>query len=521
MKKRLIQSKARLSLSVKILNSFFLYLFVACILLITPNELRAQRLLALQWEIPQDQNEAIRQLNRFQEIGFTVLEIEQLPSDRVWSQIEESGFTIYGAVPVRFPTVETFAKPDSRLVSTIEEYANAYLQQSSVTAINLFEYGQITEPAFLEALQPYISQIKNSRETGITVYARTSRLHSISLPPLDAYTYELQVDAGNYNQLTVPEPTDRISGFYYMPSEQIDDLITPFKNFFEATSAHRNVPIFLKAGWLFQILERYPSFGNTLTGLSKEVDPVFPLPNESIPEQEQSTTIPLILLFIWGSFALHYSGSPLYRKSLFRYFTSHSFFVDDIYRRHIRSVLPAFIIILQNAFLIAICVYALYETLFNSLGQEALFYHFKWLSFFGNNLLSIFLLAFSITLILSFLLILWLYFSNKSLTNISQVATLYSWPLQLNLIITTILVPIYISGGNTFTIILLSLSAIAVYLASFVFASADTVRFMRSKKGLFLFGTAGIYIGLLTLAIISVAVSNHFNEVISLALSLS
>ncbi len=489
-------------------------------LLATTPDIKAQRQLALQWEIPQDQDEAVRQLKRFREIGFTILEIDQVPSGEIWNQIENSGFTVYGAVPIRFPTIQTFAKPDSQLISTIEQYANSYLKQPSVTAVRFFEYGQITEPEFLEAIRPYVQQVKNSSENDITVYAKTARLQSIALPPLDTYIYELQVQADNFDQLTIPEPTDRISGFYYNPSGQVDDLVTPFKNIIEATSAHKDVPVFLNSQWLLQILGHYPSFANTLTSISSESDPIFPLPDETIPEPEQSTTIPLILLLVWGSFALHYSGSPLYRKSLFRYFTSHSFFVDDIYRRHIRSVLPAFIILMQNALLIAICIYAVFDTLFTPLGQDALFYHLKWFTFYGYSSLSIFLLAFSITVTLSFLLILWLYFSNKSLTNISQVATLYSWPLQLNLIITTILVPVYISDGNAFTITLLSLFAIVIFLSSFVFASADTVRFMRSKKGLFLFGTAGIYIALLTLGVISLAVSDYFNEVIFLALSL-
>lgn len=520
MKKQSIQSNGSTTLGNKILNKLLLYFFAILLLLAATTELKAQRQLALQWEIPQNQDEAIQQLQRFREIGFTTLEIEQVPSEEVWNQIENSGFTVYGAFPIRFPTLQTFAKPDSQFISTIEQYANFYLQQTSVTAVRLFEYGQITDPEFLEAIQPYVKQIKKLSKGEIKVYAKTARPQSIALPPLDSYTYELQVNAYNFDQLIIPEPTERINGFYYKPSGQVDVLVTPFKNVIEATSAHKNIPVFLESQWVLQILERYPSFASTLSSISTESDPIFPLPDETIPEPEQSTTIPLILLLIWGSFALHYSGSPLYRKSLFRYFTSHSFFVDDIYRRHIRSVLPAFIIIMQNAFLVAICIYALFDVLFTQLGEDALFYHLKWFTFFGYSSFSIFLLAFSIIAILSFLLILWLYFSNKALTNLSQVATLYSWPLQLNLIVATILVPVYIAGGNAFTITVLALFAIVIFLSSFVFASADTVRFMRSKKGLFIFGTAGIYIALLTLVVISLTVSDNFNEVISLAISL-
>lgn len=495
------------------------FLLTLLLLFVINNAGFAQRQLAVHWEIPESQSEASRQLQKLHNSGISILEIDQIPSESTWRQIEELDFSVYAAIPIRFPTQQTFAEPDSSLIEKVETFSSSYGQQASVSSIRLFAYGQITEPEFLEALRPYIRQLKSFANTDI--YALSAHLPSEALLPLDFYIYELEVTPENYNQLVIPEPTNKLRGFSYKPTEELGDLITPFKNIIDATSEYPDLPVFMDSGWLFPILEQYPDFERTLSALADEKDPVFPLPTETIPEPSQSIAIPILLLAIWGIFAIHYSGSPLYRKSLFRYFTSHNFFVDDIFRRHIRTSLPSIIIICQNALLLAICFYALFESLFSRLGREALLHHYPWLLFFGNTSISIFLFTFCTIFLLSFIFILWLYFSNKAFTNISQVATLYSWPLQLNLVITTILVPVYMAGNNAFIITILTFMALAVFVISFVLASIDTLKYMRSRKGLFLLGTTGIYIVLLVGIVSFLVASEGFWEVISLSLSLS
>ena len=241
------------------------------------------------------------------------------------------------------------------------------------------------------------------------------------------------------------------------------------------------------------MLEKHQQLGSNLHSLATGEKSIFPLPQESIPSPTQPSLPIIILLIVWGLMAYHYNISPLYRKSLFRYFTGHRFFLDDIRHRHIRSAFPSLTIMLQNILIMVATFFVVLNSSWSTLGLKSLTYHFPALFFLTNSWFDIALLLFGAILLIYLVAILWIAIAHKSIQSVSQVMTLYAWPMQLNLLVGTLAITIHISGGSTYISTALAALMVVILLASFIAAAFDTARFLHAGRIKFLTLTVGIY----------------------------
>lgn len=460
------------------INSILRFLFVALLLLgVSQTELYGQSTLGVAWDIPGDIDSANTQLQQFHELGISILEIDSPPTSEVWNQIDSLGFNIYGNLNINFPITHTFAQPDSSLVTQIEKNATSYLSQSSVKAIGLFNYGSVYNPAFWKAAVSFAEKIKQAKKLDLYHRSRATPLTDSSVVSFSIV--DVPVTPKNFDSLPV-SPTNTDSYFYYDPSNQMKPFVRPFKSFVLAVNQSKNNTIFVDSGWLLMMIEEHPQFTDILQSLSSKSEMVFPLPNENIPTPDNTALPMVLLLLVWGTVALHYNSSPLYRKSLFRYFTAHKFFIDDIFKRLIRSPVPAIIIILQNALLLSISTFAIFSILLSPIGQQAFFYHFPRISIVGNSPMSIFLWTFLLVSLLSFLSIIWLYISHKKIKSFTQIATVFAWPLQLNFLFCTGAITFFLASGSG-SATLFTILALLLFLISYIFTALDISRFVRSK----------------------------------------
>lgn len=488
---------------------FFLSLF----LLWFSYPAQAQHTFGARWEAPEDRQQAQEQLSELQQAGITILEIDSpLPSE-VWDAIDELNFQVYGQLNIRFPVAQIFAEPDSLLLNSIERRINTYIAQPSVRAIELFENGDIFREEFSLAIAPYASQIKQATQENLYFSSDIARENIPS--QMDFFIYNVTVTPHNHTSPELPAD-DFIHGYRYLPSAELQPYVSPLKHFLETLPFEK--PIFFEAEWLFAIMDSRPEFQTTLSELASRPDAVFPVPRESLPEPNNSSSLPsLLLLLVWGSIAIHYSSSPLYRKSAFRYFRGHKFFIRDIFHRQMRSPLPALIIIFQNATVLAISVFAMAAALWNHTGFQALFHYLPALELFPNGPLSLAVWTFGLTLIFSFINIFWLYLAHTSIYSVTQVATIYAWPMQINFLLATVVIALFSSGSHPAFVVATTLVATVIFLLSFIFASVDIYKHLRSKAGLYLGGTAGIYIVLITITVI-LAVNSIWWDGIQLSL---
>lgn len=455
------------------LRYFFILFLLFCSV---QTSLHAQQTLGVTWDIPTNPDSAQQQLERFNELGISALEITELPSEDVWKHIDSLGFAVYANLDIQFPTTSTFSDPDSTFIENIQQKSEASLSHPSVKAVGLFNNGNIYKTSFWKAISPFAEELKQVKD--IDLYHKSNTAASTDTTVVSSALITVPVTPSNFESLSLP--TANVLGYQYAPSSEIKDRLTPFKHFVESVNLTQNTLIFFDSDWVHLITEKHPQTSEILLSITSESDPVFPLPEETLPTPE-STSFPIIaLLIIWGTVALHYNMSPLYRKSLFRYFFAHKFFIDDIFKRVIRSSMPAIIILVQNALLLGLAVYSTFSALITSLGQEAFFYHFPHLSLVGSNPLSIFLWTFILILLISFVGIIWLYFTHNKLNSITQIAIVYAWPLQLNFLFCTVAVT-FVSPSNPFTAIIFTILATLLFLLSFIFTAMDISRFSKSK----------------------------------------
>lgn len=277
-------------------------------------------------------------------------------------------------------------------------------------------------------------------------------------------------------------PSDNQFDTYEMLNRIIDDLQT----------VDESITI-LPARWFFEQLEQRTDLrylfndftaGNTIT---------LPLPDQPEPAPFMNWSV-ILLLLIWGSFALHFRYQPIYSQSMTRYFSNHSFFVNDVMENRLRNLLPGCILLTQHALLTGLFVLACVEVVVSSLGLEVIRHYFSQFMVLESTLLSLFVSSIFIAVLFQTVSVAWIYISNKKLTSVSQVLNLYSWPLHLNLFVVTFLVVFNSVGFDEIWTLILGAVFIMIWFFSFNIAAIDSSKFLDDGRTLFLSGTVGIHL---------------------------
>ncbi|MDZ7682366.1 MAG: hypothetical protein U5J63_11805 [Fodinibius sp.] len=372
-------------------NFQYRFLLLALLVLsITTSKAHAQRTLGVQWAVPENPQTAEAQLEQFNDLGISILNIDSNLSPRLWQTVDSLEFRVWGELGVRFPTTNTFANPDTTLIVQIQNRASSYLSQSSVSAIGLFSFGATNQPTFWEQLAPIASQLRTNNKIRLYHTGRSAALADTLVS--DFLIFDTHITVANVDTFSIPLSTN-IGAYRYSPSPALASYLYPFSKFIDQTASVSTTPIFLESHWLLQILDKHPGMEEQLQNIASQPTTALALPEEDLPVPQPSTLPVIILLAVWGSVAFHYHSNPIYRKSIFRYFSAHKFFITDIFQRHIRSPFPAILIILQNALLTATSIFAGIATGMSTIGMEALFYHFPILATWDNSLYSFFIWA--------------------------------------------------------------------------------------------------------------------------------
>lgn len=452
---------------------------------------QAQHVLGVVWDIPANESQAVQELKRFQALGITVLQLQQLPSGRIWSEINGRDFSVYGDLGIRFPTTYTFESPDSLFISRIQKRIAGFTTHSSVKALNLFSYGAVHQDAFNNASISFFNRFDSLRS--VRTYYTGNRESTHSGLSADFLIYDMR-PAPQYIQTPQIPVSPTIGGYRYTPPPNLEELLTPLQQIVRGMTEQPRALIFLEDAWLLSMVDRHPQFKATLQSLSSDSEPVFPAPSELQPSQSQSPLPIIVLLVVWAILAFHYNTSPLYRKSLFRYFTGHRFFLSDILRQHIRSPFPAVFIIFQHALLSGAVLFAAVNSFFSWMGMQSLQYHLPGLFFISGGEYDIFIMGGGAILVFSLISILWLYFSHKSLRSINQMMIMYAWPLQVNILFGTVAIAFYVSSEHPKVIAVLAGLMLAVWLGSFIMAARDAAQHLTRKRLKYISLTAGIYL---------------------------
>lgn len=491
----------------------FLLLVTICI----STQVYAQRDFGVTWDIPGDSSAVDKELTLFKKAGIAFIEVEEIPDSAIVGKIRERGFILYITAPVRFPVVQTLAEPDSSVTAVYRQLLSLALRGEPAGAIGIFSYGQTRHESFVEAISRITREIREN--TDIQLYYRSGSAESSTVDSLfDFRIVDMKVTP-EFNNL--PDTLfQQAEAFSFNPVPALDPMITPFKWFLEKLSINRDAILFMNDDWLINAQSAYPQISRILSEYARSPDAVFPLPEEQFITSYSHNWIILILLILWGSFAATYNFEPTYRKSLPRYFVGHKFFVDDIVNRQIRPVLPTVVILLQHALVGGIFLYSTSYALFSQRGMTALLHHIPWLGLLGEQYMGIFRTGTLLTFGFEVLCLAWLYFISREVKYFSQVATLYAWPLQLNLFVVTIMVTLLMTHHLQIFLIPAGILFLIIMLSAFLMTAFDTVKFLKSHPNWYITGTVGIYMILICGFIIYLATNAYFINVLKLALAL-
>lgn len=478
------------------MKSWLRFALLSILLLsLTCGSVQGQRVLGVIWDLPAEESRAIQQLRQFRDLGISALELQQIPSRRVWYEINQGNFTVYGSLGILFPTAHTFAEADSTFGMRVGDAIRDFAAQPAVKALNLFTHGAVHQADFNRAAASFFSRFRTLREVKLYHTGRWAPAHAGL--PARFYMHDIHLSPANTDSLTIPA-SSTLLGYRYRPPDVLKELVTPLQRVARGTSGHPQKPLFMEGNWLLSMVEKHPRLRKTLHSLSSDADPVFPIPSEAQPSQSTSPLPTLTLLLVWATLAFHYNTSPLYRKSLFRYFTGHTFFLNDIFRQHIRSPFPALVIIMQNALLTAAVAFTIVTNFWSELGLRSLIYHFPDLFLISGSEYDIFIAFFGFTLVFSLAGILWLYFPYTSIVSITQIMTVFAWPMQINIVLGSFVIAVQASGGHATITVFLAGLILLVCLWSFVIAALDASRSLPVKRLRYISVTAGLYLVVLT-----------------------
>lgn len=487
------------------------------------NTATAQYSFGVHWDPPQSNERSLQQLEHFHQLGITHLEIKKALPDTVWKSIEEYRFTVFGMLTIRYPVVNTFLQPDSTLLNTIRTGVDRFNRRTPVTALGLFEFGQASDKAFAEAVEVYLNQIRMVSSSAL--YYKSSLGQSSAVDSLFNFRMvEVRVgnDFGENNlQSLLLENKGITRAYSYRPRDQANTLLKPLKIILDRFSEAPNPLLFFDGSWLLQMHERYPSLNVIINSYANGENPVFPLPDESRPVDSSHSIAVILLLLIWTSVAIIYRSEPIYRRSLMRYFNAHKFFVSDVMGRHMRSNLPAVIILFQHMLAGGLWLYCLGQQVLSERGFEAFTHYFPYLQLTTGATGSLILLGILVTLLISLICILWLRLLIPSIKLFSQATTLYAWPLQVNLVLTTLMVLILISGSGTVLMLVTGLLWLLVFLGSYVLTAIETSGYLLERRVLVLLGTAGLYLVGIAGLLLWAGGNSFLQNIADLSLSLS
>jgi hypothetical protein len=170
--------------------------------------------------------------------------------------------------------------------------------------------------------------------------------------------------------------------------------------------------------------------------------------------------------------------------------------------------------------LLATLAYACFAANVTDLGKAAFFYHFPMLALLGNSYFSLFLVIFLTIVILSFACISWLYLSHKKVRSFTQIASIYTWPLQINFLLSTISLTLFAAEytfwlANAFTVL-----SFLVFIFSYFISVYDLTKFSNNPLK-YNIKTSMPYALILAGLLTWILLYQQWTEAISLALSLT
>ncbi|MEX2640337.1 MAG: hypothetical protein WD266_06605 [Balneolales bacterium] len=425
----------------------------------------AQRSFGISYAPPESTDRFLNDLRYLQQTGIHSLLIDDMLMAERMTSIVESGFDVYVNIPVFFPTVWSLEENRNELLDQWVSYINFYRRYDNVKGIGLFSFGQTHSPYFRDffrLLKRELDQI-----TDIPLFYVSSDDDNEFAEMFDYRIFR----ATDTSSIAALSSFDDVGGIIYAARDKQFD-VRVFQTMLGQTRDMAEVPIFFEWDWFVHNRNANEFMEEVIRSYAHDPNALFANPRIRQVESSSNWLI-LVLLLIWGSFVVHYSLVPTYRKSLLRFFDNHKFFISDVIERQLRVGLSNLIILVQQGFLGGLFAVALSKYTLSPLGYEALAHHLPFLEPGTPGYFMIFLGGFLFFILVNLICTGWLYLTNTGIRHLNQAAIFQLWPQHLNLFVITFLIALILAGSNIALINTVTIMSLFIFFGSFLFAVID------------------------------------------------
>lgn len=454
--------------------------------------------LGISWNPPSSQNEVSNQLSFFEQIGIRFLELKHPVASTVLDSISNYPFQVLIRFDKKYLTASEVSRNKDEIVSQYSALILNYAEYESVIAYGLYAFSQSFSAEFIEQFESITSELNqiSNRE-----------FYEIASGPfnaLDFSMYEIKSDAF----------PDDISAFLFSKENSPNDAALLNELFNKKPRL-----LFFDSNWLSNAIQNHPYLITALQDFQNGKAFILPLQQKE-PLSSAFNWPVFIFVLIWISMGIHIVFSQTYKPLIFRYFTGHRFFVDDVMRYRERSYVSGVFLFLQHAFFSGLVIYIFSALLISETGMEALYAVIPQLALFGKNYFSLFVIGVVLSVFVQLIALAWLYFPSKSMTHFSQTLTLFTWVFHLDFLIISVMLILFLTGGSTKLILFLGFLFIVNWLTAFFLTAFDSSKYLLQKRVSYMLYTFGLHtilnIGFLILILSSDFITDFMELVIVL-----
>ncbi len=398
---------------------------------------------------------------------------------------------ILAAPPLQFLTAYDLKKHKTLLKKRLFGPLPSPGEEIRPDGYGVFQLSETGSAELLREITPMVLQLKDS------VRAPVFYIRQFSQKDIFAHLFDfslLQINEHIDPARLHSRITAQTRGICFDPADEDFYDQAYLQTLFQTVREDSGLVLYLDGKWLSAALTSHPQFRSILTSYATNPRAVFGNPVAHPPPARPGYAV-LILLLIWLIIAIHYGFEPNYRKSLFRYFGYHRFFIGDIVQRVLRFTHSNVLILVIQALIGSLFIYSCLHFFTTGTGFRAIGAHYPLLGFSEGLNLRLLSLAFIGVLVFNLAGSLWIYVSSPDFSQYGQVLTLYLWPQHLNLLVISLLITFTATYQSPYLVYICGILYVLVLLSSFIVAGTDIYNH-SSKKIFFLFKTIFPYLAL-------------------------
>lgn len=468
------------------------------VLLLSSSKVQAQTSLGVIIDGSEQTALNAREFEFFEELGVSHIEVVRPSNSQLLDVLRDYDFTIYVNLGYRFLTLDELTENKTQLIESYSSLLDELQVYTNIYSIGLLENSQMHNAEFEANFKEILGELQE--QTNLTFYYTQNGLRFYF------------------------ENTEQIIGQTFQDEDfELNDLHSFDNKYSELVSlANFEQILFVHSDWLFQAIEEYPPFRESLTIYHATGNWVFPNPQTDPKSQSISFHwIIIVLLFLWVLLAAQVKYLPYTRPMILRYFFAHRFYVDDIIQYRERNAVAGLSLIFSHALFGGIVFYVLGNILLSQNGLQALYHHYPILSAFGDRYMSLFFTGSICVLGLELLALLWLHLPAKNLQSISQTINLYSGIFFINYLLITLAVTLFIQETN-YSNFLLTLCIIyfIIWYASFNITAINISKNMGGNRFIYLTLTIGLHTVISAVFLFLILSTDSLMEILHLSISL-